>query len=243
MGNSSGKQDNGLISDLQRAKDDLESALKRGDARAIETLRVRYDALQQRWRSESQAQIEQIRKTATAPAPPASLSAQLYPFPPTSITSGVGVCLSGGGSRAASASMGELRGLRSLGLLDQVSALSTVSGGSWAGVPFTYLPSSISDEEFLGGVVSNPHDLTWTHQSGQDPARALDVLSDHALGSLCTRLGLLEFLAKAAELLDHYRDSPHVLWCRAVGALILEPFGLGDITQQGSPATYIQRHR
>jgi hypothetical protein len=29
-----------------------------------------------------------------------------------------------------------------------------------------------------------------------------------------------------------------VLWCRAVGALILEPFGLGDITQQGSPATY-----
>ena len=149
------------LHDLQWAKEDLEDALKRGDARAIETLRIRYDVLQRRWRSGAQAQIEQIRKTATAPAPPASLSAQLYPFPPASIMSGVGVCLSGGGSRAASASMGELRGLRSLGLLDQVSALSTVSGGSWAGVTFTYLPSDISDDEFLGGVVPNPGDLTW----------------------------------------------------------------------------------
>ena len=220
----------------------MEDALKRGDARAIEALRVRYDVLQQRWRSGAQAQIEQIRKTATAPAPPASLSAQLYPFPPAPITSGVGVCLSGGGSRAASASMGELRGLRSLGLLDQVSALSTVSGGSWAGVTFTYLPSDISDDEFLAGVVPNPGDLTWEHHSGENPAQALDTLSDHALGSLCTRIGPLEFLAKAAELLDYYRDSPHVLWCRAVGALILEPFGLGDITQQGSPASLLQRH-
>ncbi|MGH7231532.1 MAG: hypothetical protein ACREJU_09275, partial [Nitrospiraceae bacterium] len=238
MDDAPGKTANGLFNDLQRAKEDLENALKRGDARAVEALRVRYDALQQRWRDGTQTKVEQIRSKITAPAAPATLSAQLYPFPPAPITSGVGVCLSGGGSRAASASMGELRGLRALGLLDNVAVLSTVSGGSWAGVPFTYLPSSISDDDFLGGAVPNPGDLTWSHESGEDPARALDLLSDHALGSLCTRIGLLEFLAKAAELLVHYRDSPHVLWCRAVGALILEPFGLGDITQQGSPATY-----
>ncbi|HJR76297.1 MAG TPA: hypothetical protein VJ805_04960 [Nitrospiraceae bacterium] len=238
MGNSSGKQTGGLFTDLQRAKEDLEAALTRGDARAVEVLRVRYDALQQRWRATTQEQIEQVRNTAVAPAPPASLSAHLYPFPPSPITSGVGVCLSGGGSRAASASMGELRGLRSLGLLDRVSALSTVSGGSWAGVTFTYLPSDISDDEFLGGVVSSPGDLTWEHHSGEDPARALDTLSHYALGSLCTRIGLVEFLAEVAVLCEKYRDSPHVLWCRAVGALILEPFGLGDITRQGSPATY-----
>ncbi len=238
MANAPSNGPNNLVRDLQKAKDDLIAGLAKGDARATETLRVRYDMLQSRWRAKAQARIEQIRTTAAAPAPPATLNAQLYPFPPAPVAPGVGVCLSGGGSRAASASMGELRGLRSLGFLDQVSVLSTVSGGSWAGVPFSYLPADVSDDEFLGGVVPNPEDLTWTHHSGEDPARALDLLSDHALGSLCTRVGLLEFLAKAAELLEYYRDSPHVLWCRAVGALILEPFGLGDITRQRSPATY-----
>ena len=116
--------------------------------------------------------------------------------------------------------------------------LSTVSGGGWAGVPFTYLPSEITDDEFLGEVVPDPHDLRWCHGIGQDPARALDVLSDQALGSLCTRIGLVEFLAKAVELSVEHHESPHALWCRAVGSLILEPFGLGDITVTGSPRRY-----
>lgn len=173
--------------------------------------------------------------------PPATLSAGIYPFSSlerSSLASAIGLCLSGGGSRAAAASMGALRGLRCLGLLDEIAVLSTVSGGGWAGVPFTYLPAEISDDEFLGGVVPDPRDLTWTHHAGDDPARALDVISERALGSLCTRIGLVEFLDKAAELAAWYHDSPHVLWCRAVGALILEPFGLGDVTVGGSPASY-----
>jgi hypothetical protein len=70
--------------------------------------------VQSRWKTQTQAQIEQIKGTATAPAPPGILNANIYPFPPAPVTSGVGICLSGGGSRAASASMGELRGLRAL---------------------------------------------------------------------------------------------------------------------------------
>jgi hypothetical protein len=58
---------NELSSDLQRAKDDLADALTRGDARAIEMLRVRYDAVQSRWKTQTQARIEQIERTATAP--------------------------------------------------------------------------------------------------------------------------------------------------------------------------------
>ncbi|CAD0302421.1 hypothetical protein [Xanthomonas hortorum] len=42
----------------------------------------------------------------------------------------VGICLSGGGSRALSCALGQLRGLRSLGLLDKVAAISSVSGGT-----------------------------------------------------------------------------------------------------------------
>ena len=34
-----------------------------------------------------------------------------------------------------------------------------------------------------------------------------------------------------------------VLWCRAVGALILEPFGLGATTGRGTPATVLHRQR
>jgi hypothetical protein len=238
MADRSDRSGDPILRDLDRARAGLLSALARGDVRAIETLRVTCDALEKRWHRAMEARIERVRRTTHAPASPARLSAGLSPLPPMPKGAGVGVCLSGGGSRAASASMGELRGLRYLGLLEKVSTLSTVSGGTWAGTTFTYLPSDISDDEFLGGVAPDPADLTWTHRSGEDPTRALDVLDAHALGSLATRIGLVEFLAKAAELYMNHGDSPHVLWCRAVGALILEPFGLGAMTARGTPATY-----
>ena len=69
---------------------------------------------------------------------------------------GVGICLSGGGSRAMGAGMGQLQALEMLttdagdSLLSQVVAMSTVSGGGWVGIPFTYLPSGFSDAQFLG---------------------------------------------------------------------------------------------
>ncbi|KAL1524575.1 hypothetical protein AB1Y20_019465 [Prymnesium parvum] len=44
----------------------------------------------------------------------------------------VGVALSGGGSRAYCASLGQLAALRQLGLLDEIRYLSSVSGGAWA---------------------------------------------------------------------------------------------------------------
>jgi Lysophospholipase catalytic domain len=78
----------------------------------------------------------------------------------------VAVCLSGGGSRAMSAGMGQLNALETArlslhgSLLSHVKALSTVSGGSWLGVPFVYLPSSISDSDFLGGPYVDPSQLT-----------------------------------------------------------------------------------
>ena len=231
------------LGDVERARADLVAAITSGDARAIDALRVRYDAIEHRWRVRAQAQIEAVGRAATAPVAPSRLNATVYPIPPMAPATGVGMCLSGGGSRAASAAMGELRGLSHLGLLDQVSTLSTVSGGTWAGVTFTYLPSVISDDDFLGGVVPDPRDLTWMHEFGEDPRRALDLLDNHALGSLCTRIGLVELLAKAAELFAEYRDSPHVLWTRAVGALVLEPFGLGDTTARGVPARYFSDAR
>jgi len=57
----------------------------------------------------------------------------------------VGVALSGGGSRAATAAMGQLRALHELGLLDRVRAISGVSGGGWLAAAWTFLPQDRSD--------------------------------------------------------------------------------------------------
>lgn len=64
-----------------------------------------------------------------------------------------GIALSGGGTRSASASLGELRALHALGWLDQARYLSTNSGGSWAAAPFTYLPEIFDQSRFLGTYV------------------------------------------------------------------------------------------
>src|SRR5580700_11294480 len=86
-----------------------------------------------------------------------SLSVNQFYVTPPATPGNVGVCLSGGGSRALTAGMGQLRALTKLvaangqSLLAQVKALSTVSGGSWIGVPFIYLPpGSPSDAAYLG---------------------------------------------------------------------------------------------
>ena len=60
----------------------------------------------------------------------------------------LGVAFSGGGTRSATMVIGQLRGLRKIGLLDQVRYVSAVSGGAWASVPFVYTKSSL--DSFLG---------------------------------------------------------------------------------------------
>ena len=85
---------------------------------------------------------------------------------PASLSGNVGVSLSGGGSRALAAGMGQLRALRKLtlhgqSLLAQVKALSVVSGGAWLGVPYVYLPpGGPSDTSYLGPWIEDQAALT-----------------------------------------------------------------------------------
>jgi hypothetical protein len=57
----------------------------------------------------------------------------------------VGVAFSGGGTRSASASIGQLRALHRNGWLSHVRYVTAVSGGSWAAVPFTFYPGPLDD--------------------------------------------------------------------------------------------------
>ncbi|MEA3412187.1 MAG: patatin-like phospholipase family protein [Pseudomonadota bacterium] len=77
---------------------------------------------------------------------------------------GVGVCFSGGGSRAPTCAWGQMMGLRQLRdtggkpLLDRIRYISSVSGGSCASVLYTFLPEKIADEQFFVPCFS-PQDL------------------------------------------------------------------------------------
>jgi hypothetical protein len=57
----------------------------------------------------------------------------------------LGVTFSGGGTRAATASVGQLRALVRNGWLQRVRYIGAVSGGSWTAVPFTFSTRAIED--------------------------------------------------------------------------------------------------
>lgn len=65
----------------------------------------------------------------------------------------IGLALSGGGSRAMAFHLGCLRALNELSLLDRISALSTISGGSVIGAYYAYTPN-LSFPQFEADVRS-----------------------------------------------------------------------------------------
>ena len=66
----------------------------------------------------------------------------------------IAVCFSGGGSRALTCAWGQLLGLNNLQgengqpLLNEVRYISSVSGGTWASVLYTFRPESFTDADF-----------------------------------------------------------------------------------------------
>ena len=149
---------------------------------------------------------------------------QFYPMPP--VTPGnVGVSLSGGGSRALTAGMGQLRALNQLtanglSLLAQVKALSTVSGGSWLGVPFVYLqPGSPSDTAYFGPWIKD--------QSTVTPEMLAELPAGNAGVPISSPLFAPKLLAIQALLLHAVlRVPPDMLWQTIIGLNILAEYGL-----------------
>ena len=89
------------------------------------------------------------------------------PYPETTLgalrdRANVGIAFSGGGNRAATQTLGQLRALDALGLLRRVKYISAVSGGTWCMVPYTFLPeaSRQRDALFLGPLRA-PEQLVW----------------------------------------------------------------------------------
>jgi hypothetical protein len=147
----------------------------------------------------------------------------------------VGICLSGGGSRAMTAGMGQLLGLMNLkqnnkSLLSQTKAVSTVSGGSWLGVTFEYLnDTDVSDQDFLG-----------TYETpGSLKKENLDNLSEKTIAFRCTSdFSLLDLLLEAAWIGIFDGISTHMLWQTLMGIHILEFYGLFTSTSTHQADSY-----
>jgi hypothetical protein len=158
-------------------------------------------------------------------------SLRVSQFIPDQKPGNVAVCLSGGGSRALTAGMGQLSALLSMqyapqeSLLSQVKALSTVSGGSWIGVPFTYLPSYVSEIEYLGGPYIQPGNLTPLSLGWLPPlCMAANITSDFML---------IDILIQGLTM--HGEGVPtNMLWQTVIGLHLLAPYGLFAYT----PGTY-----
>jgi hypothetical protein len=152
----------------------------------------------------------------------------------------VAVCFSGGGSRALTCAWGQLLGLSQLcdaqgkPLLDQVRYISSVSGGTWASVLYTFRSASISDAEFLGACYA-PAQLYYQ----QSLAGCMNVseMGEYALGKVPQNFANLTSLNPVKNIFaDFLTDtllkgiplstSSKWLWLYIVGRNVLADFGL-----------------
>ncbi len=165
--------------------------------------------------------------------PKGNFAATLYPGSQLSIDTlpggrhptpgNVGICLCGGGSRALSAGMGQLRALHHLcsedgvTLLSQTKAISTVSGGSWLGISYAY-QQSVSDDVFLNRYIEDPADLTRTE---------IERLPNGNIGQQVTTGFSVVDIALQALFYYQFADTPaDMLWQTVIGKHILSPYGL-----------------
>lgn len=140
-----------------------------------------------------------------------------------------GICFSGGGTRSAAATCGQLRGLRYLQKttnlavgLDKIKYISAVSGGSWCATPFTFIPKEKVDS-FLGSYVS-PEKLVAEHfdeisVNGTSQASSFIVANSH--NGFASR-----FLTKTFwNWITHDGDRS---FANALAEIYLSPFALDE---------------
>jgi Patatin-like phospholipase len=157
-----------------------------------------------------------------------SYTAKLYPaVEQPGTTSVVGaVCFSGGGSRALSCALGQLSALTSQNLLQNFSFISSVSGGSWASVLYTFLPSTFSDSEFLITPLA-PGALSQSNMQTMPPTCLGSVPQQFGLDGLSDFIYLL-YKWGFFDLLGP--DVRTWFWIAAVGEMVLKPFNLYSAT-------------
>jgi hypothetical protein len=123
----------------------------------------------------------------------------------------VAIAFSGGGTRSASLTMGQLRALNDIGVLDKVRYLSAVSGGSWGSFPFMFLPVDCSDSDYLGKYLP-PSEI----EIGK-----LENVKQGSLSYSISHADILEYVIKEIGAGDER-------YARIIGDIFLKPCSLND---------------
>lgn len=123
----------------------------------------------------------------------------------------IGVCFSGGGTRSAACTLGQLKALEETGVINNTKYISAVSGGAWAAVPYTFAPSAKVESYF--GRIKNPEDIN-------SDSSSLAVIPG-SLQSSIVNSGVLGRLIKAGFSGKGDESYAHVL-----GDIFLKPFSL-----------------
>lgn len=144
------------------------------------------------------------------------------------------VAFQGGGNRAAPAALGQLRALHDLKWIEKVRYISSVSGGSWTAIPYTFLKACPSteavycgEEQFLG-VSHSPQDVAL-----KLPNLAAKIASvDFEHGSMLRAMADSTITAKMIKAWASLKFDE--AFAAAIGEIYLEPFGLGK-SKKGVP--------
>lgn len=149
----------------------------------------------------------------------------------------LGVAFSGGGTRSASATIGQLRALHMLGWDKSANYITAVSGGSWAAVPYTYLPHTVAGQP-IDDACTLPRDMEKTsglnHRCFLGEYRSPEELTSSLLEDRSN--GMM------AEAIPSGVVAPRFIWeaikgrrdeiySRTIGHFFLNNFGLNKRTQ------------
>lgn len=131
----------------------------------------------------------------------------------------LGICFSGGGTRSASLTLGQLRALDKIGVLERAKYMCGVSGGSWGSLPFIYLDKNISDSTFLGDYLA-PNQITLKNLK-QVPKNSMAFAISN---SKILKDAVIEIIKLHIEGKGDTRD----LYSRIISDIMLNPFNIGQ---------------
>ncbi|HGZ7397078.1 TPA: hypothetical protein ACOL2F_000482 [Vibrio parahaemolyticus] len=136
--------------------------------------------------------------------------AELVSFKEDYANRDLGVAFSGGGTRSAACTVGQLKALDELGLLPRVKYISAVSGGGWAATPFTYTKNT---EQYFGEI-RDPENITCSNSKSVHPKSMQSAITNSPLISNLITGGLK---LKGDESFAY-----------SLGEVFLKPYGLHD---------------
>ncbi|CAJ1406326.1 unnamed protein product [Effrenium voratum] len=130
------------------------------------------------------------------------------------------MCVSGGGSRALSYSLGVYRALWQLQLTERLQAISSVSGGSWCSSIFMFAreyQNAPIDTETLLGEVYRPAELTMSVLSGAVAPLASGIVNNNSTQLLAT-------------IADEIKGDLYQLWPHFISRWLYQNFSqLGNL--------------